>query len=243
MTRFIRAFAEHSPTEVGEEITLPDKEAIHLSRVLRLQNGDSLELLDGKGGSFPSVCLESNRSKVTVRVLKLVHDSPNPCSIRMAVALGKGNKWEELIRPLTELGVARLTPLITERTEGAFTMAKLDEKKERWIKITREACKQSGNPWMPNLEDPIPFTNKVTQVEEGEDCWMGSLRDDSIPLSPKYGVSSLSIFIGPEGGWSEEEEESARVQGFSFFTLGTHALRVETAAISALAVARQCMLC
>jgi len=199
MTRFIRAFAEHSPTEVGEEITLPDKEAIHLSRVLRLQNGDSLELLDGKGGSFPSVCLESNRSKVTVRVLKLVHDSPNPCSIRMAVALGKGNKWEELIRPLTELGVARLTP--------------------------------------------IPFTNKVTQVEEGEDCWMGSLRDDSIPLSPRSGVSSLSIFIGPEGGWSEEEEESARVQGFSFFTLGTHALRVETAAISALAVARQCMLC
>ena len=125
----------------------------------------------------------------------------------------------------------------------AFVLfAKFSEKKERWQKIARDACKQSGNPWLPKLDDPVSLNDALSQTQ-GDDCWIGSLCDERIKLSPKPSNRTVSIFIGPEGGWTEEEEENALKAEFSFFTLGIHVLRMETAAISALAVARQHMLC
>ncbi len=231
-----------SPSQLGEEIILPENESIHISRVLRMQKGDKLEALDGRGGRFSAECLEINRSKVRVRILGIDQIMPALPEIRMVIALGKGNKWEELIRPLTELGVSQLIPLITDRTEGVFESGKLADKKERWQKIAQEACKQSGNTWMPKFDDPIHFEDQLTKVEKEENCWMGSLRTDAIKLSPSPACRQLSIYIGPEGGWSLKEEENARKSGFDFFTLGDHVLRVDTAAVCALAVARNCML-
>ncbi|MEL0099053.1 MAG: RsmE family RNA methyltransferase [Opitutae bacterium] len=239
MNRIIRAFSEKSPTSVGEEFDLSETESIHLSRVLRIQAGESLEVLDGRGGCFRSECVAVNRAKVRVRVLEVKHASQLVPQVQMVIALGKGNKWEDLIRPLTELGVDRLTPLLTERTEGRFDQTKLENKKDRWHKIAQEACKQSGNPWMPLFDDPITFDDALSPSQPNVDCWMGSLRQDLIKFSPKSNQNKLSIFVGPEGGWTLEEEAKARDSGFSFFTLCHHVLRVETAAVSALAVARQ----
>ena len=228
---------------MGEEIVLPEKEAIHLSRVLRIRPGDKLECLDGKGGRFSGECLEVGRSLVKVRVVRLNFISPHKSRFRMVIALSKGNKWDELIRPLCELGVSRMTPLISERTEGAFSQSKINEKEDRWRKIAQEACKQSGNPWVPTFDHPILFNDALSLVNDGENCWFGSLNEGAKKLSPSNDKEKVAIFIGPEGGWSEQEEDFARSAGLSFFQLSSHVLRVETAAVSALAVARQSLLC
>jgi len=242
MGRLIRTFINRSPTKVGDEILLPENEAIHLSRVLRLQIGERFKALDGKGGSFLVECLDISRSEVRGQILSLNHSPPLLPEVRLVIALGKANKWEDLIRPLTELGVTRLTPLITERTEGTFTKDKLGDKKQRWIKIAQEACKQSGNPWMPRFDEPVGFSEVLSQSEANEDRWIASLSEKVVSFRQNPKMQKLSIFIGPEGGWSQEEEANARDCGCSFFSLGAHVLRLETAAVSALAVARQFVL-
>ena len=243
MTRRIRAYMEQTPTCVGEECFLSEDEAVHLSRVLRLQTGAKIECLDGKGGCYQAECLEVHRSKVQIRILTIDQSEPQFPEIRLAVALGKANKWEELIRPLTELGINRLTPIVSERTEGEFSLNKFEAKKIRWQKIAQEACKQSGNLWIPEFDQPVAFTELLKQIPEDQDCWMASLHVQSKKFAPSSGRKKISLLIGPEGGWSEKEEQIAQKHGASFFTMGKNTLRLETAAVSALAVARQHLFC
>jgi len=243
MSRVIRVFTEQSPTNLGEEIILPASESTHLARVLRIKEGDLVEVLDGKGGRFTAQCLQVSRSLVTVHINEIQQDAAQVPAIRMAIAMGKGNKWDDLIRPLTELGVSVLTPLLTERTEGSVSSSKLQDKKERWQKLAQEACKQSGNTWMPKFEDPITFTEFVSGIAHKDDCWMTSLSPHTTSFAPKRNAQRITLFVGPEGGWSSQEEEIAQAGGVNSFSLGPHVLRLETAAVSALAVARQYLLC
>ena len=243
MSRVIRVFTEQSPTNLGEEIILPASESTHLARVLRIKEGDPVEVLDGRGGRFAAQCLQVSRSRVTVHIKEVHQDAAQAPAIRMAIALGKGNKWDDLIRPLTELGVSVLTPLLTERTEGSVSSSKLQDKKERWQKLAQEACKQSGNTWMPKFDDPIIFTEFVSGIAHKDDCWMTSLSPHTTSFAPKRNAERISLFVGPEGGWSLQEEEIAQAAGVNSFSLGPHVLRLETAAVSALAVARQYLLC
>jgi 16S rRNA (uracil1498-N3)-methyltransferase len=243
MTRCIRAYIAQTPTSVGEECALSEDEAVHLSRVLRLQAGATIECLDGQGGCFQAECLEVHRSRVQIRILSIHRSMPQFPEITLAVALAKGSKWEELIRPVTELGVSRLTPLVSERTEGEFSLSKFESKKIRWQKMAQEACKQSGNLWIPEFDQPASVMDLIEEIEDDHDCWMGSLHSQSTKLAPSLSRKKISLLIGPEGGWTEQEEEVALEHGVSFFTLGKNTLRLETAAVSALAVARQHLLC
>jgi 16S rRNA (uracil1498-N3)-methyltransferase len=243
MTRCVRAYIEQTPTTVGEECFLSEDEAIHLSRVLRLQAGATIECLDGQGGCFQAECLEVHRSRVQIRILSIQQSVPQVPEIRLAVALGKGSKWEELIRPVTELGVSRLTPLVSERTEGEFPLSKFESKKIRWQKMAQEACKQSGNLWLPEFDQPVSFLDLIEQIADDQDCWMGSLHFQSRKFAPSSSREKILLLIGPEGGWTDQEEQVALQRGVSFFNLGKNTLRLETAAVSALAVARQHLLC
>ena len=99
MSRVIRVFTEQSPVSLGGEIILPSSESTHLARVLRIKEGDHLEVLDGRGGRFPAQCLQVSRSRVTVHISEIHQDTAQVPAIRMAIAMGKGNKWDDLIRP------------------------------------------------------------------------------------------------------------------------------------------------
>jgi 16S rRNA (uracil1498-N3)-methyltransferase len=243
MSRKIRAFVDESIEEIGQEVLLTAEESVHLSRVLRLRPGNLAELLDGRGGCFSAECLEVNRSEVRLVVRSMDSFPPSQMGVRMCIALTKGGKWEELIRPLTELGVHRLTPILTERAEGSFSEKKLEERKSRWSRLAREACKQSGNPWLPIFDDPVDLRQLLSSEEEGESRWMGSLNQTVRGLNPPSDARLISILIGPEGGWSPAEEEFAQEKEISFFRMADHVLRMDTAAISALAVARARLFC
>ena len=153
----------------------------------------------------------------------------------MVLAMTKGGKWEEQIKPLTELGVSRISPIITGRTE-IKQGAPFDKKVEKWNKLAMEACKQSGNPWLPQIDQPASFDNYLKECSDN--IVVAGLAPKLTPLRVEDGNKRLNILIGPEGGWTDQEEEALCEKGAHFFTLGRYTLRAETAALTSLAVAR-----
>jgi len=245
MGRVIRAFVQGRDVVVGGLLTLDGDEGSHLARVLRAEPGTEVELLDGKGSHFDAVCREVSKSGVVVDVRAVNHSSRPAPEIFMGIAWGKGRTLDELIRPLTELGVGGITPLLTERTEARLDPGKWHLRKKKWQKIAQEACKQSGHSWMPDFSDPVQIKDYIASAELKEPHWMGSLcgGHSHSPLVPDRQRGSCHLLIGPEGGWTHTEEEMAGQAGCQFFSLGANTLRMETAAVSALAVARSHLLC
>jgi 16S rRNA (uracil1498-N3)-methyltransferase len=241
MARTIRTFFEQISAANESTIHLDEIESHHLLKVLRLGEGDDVEALNGQGAIYKTKIEKVAKRSVQLAVLeKRLAPRPQPF-FQMGISLLKGNRWEDMIRPLTELGVDRLFPLLTDRTEAKLKDSNVLNKIQKWEKIAREACKQSGNPWMPVFDMPERFSNHLEKMNDKEAVLFGSLssfakRCEDISFSR---VSTITIFIGPEGGWSQGEEDLAKESGFSFFTLGKNALRVETAALSGLAVARE----
>ena len=236
MTRVIRIFHYGPLKEKGDELDIDPTESHHLSKVLRRTVGDPIEILNGQGARAEAECISVNERKVTVRILGVRQHMKEKPSLRMVVAMTKGGRWEDLVKPLTELGADRITPIFTDRTqikEGGVGFVKKIKKYER---LGVEACKQSGNPWLPQIDQPLNFADYLSGSPKS--ILVASLAQNKRPLQIDMKLSSVDIMIGPEGGWTEIEEHSLRESGAKFFTLGNHTLRTETAALTALAVAR-----
>ena len=238
MTRKIRAFSPMKLSEGEDELLLGEEESHHLGKVLRIQSGSMVEILDGRGSLAEGEVTKVDRKATRVRISKRKFVPPPNPFIRIGVAMTKANRGEELIRPLTEMGVGGIIPLFTERTEVRISTDKVMGKLAKWEKLAVEACKQSGNPWLPEIEAPIKFGELSPKKEQA--CFIASLRSRSGKSLPtlESPTSEFLLFIGPEGGWTEREEEIASDKGAVPFSLGPNVLRSETAALCALAVAR-----
>ena len=239
MVRKLRAFHEfESSIQIGDLIKLCEEESLHLARVLRVKEQQVVEVLNGKGVLVTGKCVQVFYQQVKVKVTAVDSVSPVQPDIWLGVAWTKGRKWEEMIRPLTELGVCRITPLLTKRTEARGPSEKFEIKRRKWCKLAIEACKQSGNPWIPTIDLPSTLSDFICDHSSSGELWIGSLDANKEKLQPSSSASRVSLLIGPEGGWSTEEEKSVCEEGGRPFSLGPYALRVESAALSALAVAR-----
>jgi 16S rRNA (uracil1498-N3)-methyltransferase len=236
MSRTIRSFYAGPFEGAGEELVLDTEESYHLSKVLRRSVGDSIEVLNGKGGVAEAECISISSKQVTVRISSVRDHKKEKPELRMVLAMTKGGKWEDQIKPLTELGVDRITPLLSDRTEIKQDRRSFKNKVDKWAKLAIEACKQSGNPWFPRLDKPITlpeYLNDPTGL-----IWVASLAENSGPLKIDKQQNSYDILVGPEGGWTDSEESKFKEYGAKFFSLGKYTLRAETAGLSALAVAR-----
>ena len=236
MSRTIRSFYAGPFEGAGEELVLDTEESYHLSKVLRRSVGDPIEVLNGKGGLAEAECISISSKQVIVRISSVRDHKKEKPELRMVLAMTKGGKWEDQIKPLTELGVDRITPLLSDRTEIKQDRRSFKNKVDKWAKLAMEACKQSGNPWFPRLDQPITlpeYLNDRTGL-----IWVASLAENSGPLKIDKQQNSYDIFVGPEGGWTDSEESKFKEYGAKFFSLAKYTLRAETAGISALAVAR-----
>ena len=238
MTRKFRAFSSVELSSTGDDLVLGEEESHHLGKVLRAQTGASVEILDGRGSVAQAEISEMDRKATRVRVLERKSVAPPTPIFRIAVAMTKANRWEEIIRPLTEMGVGRITPLFTDRTQVRILPDKEKEKLVKWRKLAIEACKQSGNPWLPEIDSPLKFSELLP--DEENKSFIASIRLNSVKSladldRPLY---RALLIIGPEGGWTDEEEGFALEKGAVPFSLGPNVLRTETAAVCALAVAR-----
>ncbi|ABO51003.1 protein of unknown function DUF558 [Desulforamulus reducens MI-1] len=212
----------------------------HISRVLRMETGNNLTLLDGRGNVYLAQILEINKQEVHCRILEQQEATSEPTvKVTLVQGLPKGDKMETIIQKCTELGVSSIIPLAAARSIVKLDAKKAAERVQRWQRVAVEAakqCRRSGIPevymlssWDEILQQ-IPPDALVLMPWEGERT--KSLREvlQTRPMAP----GQVYIFIGPEGGFEEEEVERVKEKGFYPVTLGSRILRTETAGPAAL---------
>ena len=241
MPRTMRTFFDSNSLDSKDFICLDETESHHLNKVLRLKNGEEVEALDGRVNIYDTAIYKLDRNNIELKILNKKFFAPPKPLFWMAIAMPKGNRWEDMIRPLTELGVGRLTPLLTDHSECYNKEKKQETRSQKWKKIAIDACKQSGNPWLPILDTPQSFSNFLMNISEEETVFIGSLSKFARPFKEYEWEAKdvVSILIGPEGGWSEEEGKKSEEKGIIPFSLGSNTLRLENAAVAGLAVARE----
>ena len=219
-------------------VVLTGTDASHICNVLRLGTGDKIQVLDGKGWLY-IVQLEDVKSKLVKGEIISSEkvNTESPLTIHLGQSLIKGNKFDVVLRKSVELGVKTITPLMTERT-----VVKNDGNKKiaRWQKIAEESCKQCGRSSIPKVSESIIKLDVFFQQGSEADLklmfWELESENGLKDINPEKIPSSVSVLIGPEGGFTIEEVETARSHGFQTLSLGPRILRAETAPLVALSL-------
>ena len=231
----------------GWPCALEGDEAHHCRRVMRVERGDEIEVIDGAGRSA-RVRVDKFAGK-RVELVGIGEPAfvprPNPL-VHLACAIPKGKNIDLVIQKATELGVDRLTPVITERTIARpGTGNQLSGKLEKWQRIGLESTKQCGRRWLPEIMEPVAWQDFLPSLCASSVSFVCSLEKHSLPLRHHFDSlggekvlrsSELVLAVGPEGDFSPDEYQAARKAGFHDISLGNFVLRAETAAIAALAI-------
>jgi 16S rRNA (uracil1498-N3)-methyltransferase len=230
-----------TPLASGALVTLSGSAASHVTRVLRLRSGEALTLFDGRGGEY-SARIEQGGAAVTVAVGE--HhptERESPLAVTLAQGISRGERMDLVVQKATELGVARLQPLLTERSVVRLDAQQAERKRRHWRAIAIGACEQCGRNRLPEIRAPCALRELLGGPAAAPAP--APARQLRLLLSPaaerRVGdlegpVNALTVLIGPEGGLSAEEQAAAAAAGFLAVRLGPRVLRTETAAIAAL---------
>jgi 16S rRNA (uracil1498-N3)-methyltransferase len=219
-----------------------EEEHHHLSRVLRKVPGDRVWLVDEEGNSYLARVEEVGRQQTRLLILEKKEATASRLRLVLAQALIKSKNMELIIQKATELGVSVIIPVAAVRSVVRLSPGEAG-KRERWSKIAAEAAKQSRRPDIPSIWAPQPFASFIRERNETRRfilCEDGGARLRDIlaagPLRPgDPDVPTAVVLVGPEGGWTKEEEAQAFQKGFEAVSLGSRILRSETAALAVLA--------
>lgn len=205
---------------------LPEGEARHVLKVLRGRDGDTLEVVDADGRLFRAKLGAGDEAKV----LELL-DGNEEVGLYLYQAVPKGGRMDLVVEKATEVGATRIVPLLTGRT----LVRPGDAKVGRWQRVAEAAARQSLRMVVPEVTQPMSFPEAVREAGG-----KGVLLHNEPDLAPLEAVVSApaSLFVGPEGGWSEEELQTAEEAGLVLAQLGPYRLRSETAGVVAAARAR-----
>jgi 16S rRNA (uracil1498-N3)-methyltransferase len=226
-------------------LTLAGREAHHALRVLRVRRGDRLMVLDGAGKQFLCEVGGFDRDKVHLAIVEQKAIPPLPCQITLLQALPKGKLIESIIQKATELGAARIVPLLTERVVTELDAKHAERKAEKWQQVAVEAIKQCGIAWLPRVEAPMTPAEFLAKNESFELPLLASLqpgaqhpRNYFRQFEAQHGQrpKSACVWVGPEGDFGPDEAGAITAAGALPITLGPLVLRVETAAIYCLSI-------
>ena len=230
-------------TNSGQVLPLPEDEAQHLTRVLRLGEGSPISVFDGRGREFAAVVEKAGKTEVLVTVgqeQKPAATEPR-VGITLVQAVLKGDKMDDVVRDAVMMGVAAIQPTVTVRTEVSVATLAKGHRRERWQKIAISSAKQSGRATVPEILEPCEFAQippaladttlpgPVLILVEPSATIMAVAFRDLDPTVP----SQAMLMIGPEGGWDPEEIESTSMICLPV-TLGARTLRADAVAVVAL---------
>ena len=235
----------HAPpaafTADKQSLALSLEETRHLRDVLRLHAGDEIYVFDGAGSEFHCAVETIGKNSTDVRVVSEVEPArpESPLNLTLAIALLKGEKFDLVIQKATELGVRKIIPLDTDRSDVRLSDEREEKRVARWRRIALEAAKQAGRAFVPEVTSPLSLISLV--ITAGQDVNSESTR---LMFAERSGTSleeatesfaerptEICALVGPEGGWTDEEIESARVNNCRIVTLGGRTLRAETAGL------------
>ena len=221
---------------------LSEEESRHAQKVLRLKNGDHIELFNGEGLTALARIDESVRKRLNYEIESEELHSPIEPAIHLYQAIPKGKNMDLIIQKAVELGVTEIYPIITENTVAVS--GNPTKKLEKWQRITLEACKQCKQSWLPIISEPQSLTK--IDAFKGEQKYTAALTQDATPLNSYLGKAeapeSIAIAVGPEGDFTKKETDFLMESQFKPISLGNLILRVETATIYTVSAIRYAFL-
>lgn len=222
----------------GAELELEGDRARYLSKVLRSRVGDRLIVFNGDGPEWPATIIRIGKNSVVLQLADGIEaGTESSLKIHLVQGISRGDRMDMVVQKATELGVKRITPVLTEYGVVKLNSERAEKRREHWQKIANSACEQSGRTRLPLIDTPVPLKN-----------WFGEKPakiDAELILTPGAGTplaglaapeTKVCVLIGPEGGFSHIEKDDAAVSGFTPVSLGPRVLRTESAAIATLAV-------
>ena len=231
MPRFYVDFAL-SPDSVVE---LPDNVVRHLN-VLRVKNTEEIVLFNGNGKSYPALPEDLEKRRASVQILREeAADNESPLNITLVQAVSAAERMDFTLQKSVELGVAEIRPVISERCIVRLSGERAEKRVARWQEIVVSACEQSGRNIVPKVLPLTTYAQALQQLPQETTKLLMSL-NRAQKLSDVRPQSGKVVFmVGPEGGWTEKEEQQAFDAGFQSVTLGKRVLRTETASLAAIA--------
>ncbi|MEY4435196.1 MAG: hypothetical protein RL175_151 [Pseudomonadota bacterium] len=231
------------PLATGQVLDLPPTAARHV-QVLRMQPGHTLTLFNGEGGEFTAEVQHMGRSDVRVVVGKHRDvECEAAIQVHLAVGMPANDRMDWLVEKATELGVHRITPLMTERSVVRLSGERAEKKQAHWQAVAVSACEQCGRNRVPVIDVPESLNAWLArQTPQAEVVHaVLSLHASTQPLNALRADAGASkttwvLLNGPEGGLTDAEDAAARAKGFAAVSLGERVLRAETAALGALAL-------
>lgn len=229
-----------------DEPVLDGSEAAHAVRVLRLEVGNPVTLLDGHGREATAEIVEIRRHTVVLGVRERRNHPPPAPSITLIQSVLKGKAMDWLIQKATELGANRIVPVLARRSVPDFAPAEADRKRSKWEAVATETIKQCGTPWRPRIDPPRPLDCLLGSPVPADLALVGDLRPDTPPARGILDAqrarltqsADFTLWVGPEGDFAPEELAAIRDTGAVSLSLGPRVLRSETAALSLLAIVR-----
>ena len=225
------------PLATGDTYTIDGGDARHIAGALRMTAGETLTLCDGKGQDYACTLTAVERDAVTVTVDAVTANASEPTlAVTLYMGLPKADKLEWIIQKAVELGVNTIVPVVTARSIAKVDGKDAEKKRVRWQKIAAEAAGQSGRGVIPAVELPLTFKQALPRLatENTLLCYEGGGQPIGRLVTPED--TTLSLVVGPEGGFDPAEVEAVQAAGGRIATLGPRILRCETAPIAALAV-------
>lgn len=215
-------------------VALHEDAAGHISRVLRMKEGQEVLLFDGSGAQFPAEITEVNKKQVLVKVTQREENSSeSPLDLHLGQVISRGEKMEFTIQKSVELGVNTITPLISERCGVKLDEKRFEKKLAQWQKIAISACEQCGRNIIPEIRPIMSLEAWCAEEYDGLKLNLHPRAKYSINTLPAP-VSKVRLLIGPEGGLSAEEIDMTQTYHFEETLLGPRVLRTETAALTAI---------
>lgn len=222
----------------SETLALTGDEARHCARVMRAQVGDKIEVFDGAGRSAVCTILSVQRDLISAEVEQESTTLTPSQPVTLCQSIPKGGNMELIIQKSVELGVNAIQPLITARTVARPDS--LPKKREKWQRIALEACKQCGQNHLPEIAEPVSFSNWINELEIFDSPLIAALDESAVHLKKQLENApfsgSIGLLIGPEGDFTPEEYEQAYDAGFHPISFGNIVMRVETATLYGLSV-------
>lgn len=226
-------------------LVLTNREAHHARHVVRVRPGERVAVVDGKGKEFLCDVEEYDRDEVRLAVVEKRFQPAPPSKLTLLQAVPRGKIMDAIVQKATELGVSRIVPLLTERVVGRVDDKEAFHKAEKWRLVAREAIKQCGSVWLPEVEPPMTLDRVFARKESFELPLIASLKSGSRSAREYFRgfqaqrgrlPGSVCAWIGPEGDFTPDETEAIESHGALPITLGRLVLRAETAAIYCLSI-------
>jgi 16S rRNA (uracil1498-N3)-methyltransferase len=222
----------------SSRVELPEDEAEHLVRVLRLGVGDEVDVFDGRGGLWRAEVVHAGKNSAAVRPLEpLTPARELRAAVTLVIGVLKGDKMDDVVRDAVMLGVAAIQPAISERAETSMAAMARSNRIARWQRIAVASAKQCARAVVPAVHQPMPlewYWNEKSDAVRVMCVEPSAALGDVVPVQRVPASKAVHVIVGPEGGWSVTEVAAAHETGAILMTLGSRTLRADAMPIVAL---------